>query len=142
MSDVLTTETFEFVLSNELKRAVRSQNFITLVLMEPNAGDRAAAVREIAGLVSRELRETDLLATDEQTVSLVLLDADIQSSARVIERVMSRLEHYQFTAPVDIEVGAACCPTHGADVETLRRFASKARTTMGGRDAHGTAHAQ
>ena len=90
MSDVLTTETFEFVLTNELKRAVRSQNFITLVLMEPNAGDRAAAVREIAGLVSRELRETDLLATDEETVSLVLLDADIQSSARVIERVMSR----------------------------------------------------
>jgi GGDEF domain-containing protein len=142
VSDVLTTETFEFVLTNELKRAVRSQNFITLVVMEPEAGDRAAAVREIARLVSRELRETDLLATDERAVWLVLLDADIQSSARVIERVMSRLEHYQFTAPVDIQVGAACCPTHGADLETLKRVAREARTGLPRRDARGNAHAQ
>ena len=142
MSDVLTTETFDFVLTNELKRAVRSQNFVTLVLMEPNAGERPGAVREIAGLVSRELRETDLLATDERTVSLVLLDADLQSAARVIERVMARLEHYQFSTPVDIQVGAACCPTHGADVETLKRFAMEARAGVPRRDSRGNAHAQ
>ena len=142
MSDVLTTETFDFVLTNELKRAVRSQNFVTLVLMEPNAGERPGAVREIAGLVSRELRETDLLATDERTVSLVLLDADLQSSARVIERVMARLEHYQFSTPVDIQVGAACCPTHGADVETLKRVATEARAGVPRRDSRGNAHAQ
>jgi hypothetical protein len=143
VSDVLTTETFEFVLTNELKRAVRSQNFITLVLLEPRADEAAAAVREIAGLVSRELRETDLLATDERAVWMVLLDADVQSSGRVIERVMSRLEHYQFTAPVDIQVGAACCPTHGADLETLKRVAREARTGLPRRDARGgNAHAQ
>ena len=32
---VLTPETFDFVLTNELKRALRSQNFVTLVLIEP-----------------------------------------------------------------------------------------------------------
>jgi len=48
VSDAASTETFEFGLTNELKRAVRSQNFITLVLMEPEAGDRAAAVREMS----------------------------------------------------------------------------------------------
>lgn len=142
MSEVLSQETFDFVFTNELKRAARSQNFVTLVLMEPRAADRLDAVREISGVLTNELRETDLLATDDAAVWMVLLDTDLQNAARVIERVMGRLEHYQFTAPVDIEVGAACCPTHGADVETLRRFASKARTTMGGRDAHGTAHAQ
>jgi hypothetical protein len=56
---------------------------------------------------------------------MVLLDTDLQNSNRVIERVMARLEHYQFTTPVEIEVGAACCPTHGADLDTLRRVASK-----------------
>jgi hypothetical protein len=142
VSDVLTAETFDFVLTNELKRAVRSQNFVTLVLMAPNAGERPGAVREIAGLVSRELRETDLLATDERTVSLVLLDADLQSSARVIERVMARLEHYQFSTPVDIQVGAACCPTHGADVETLKRVAMESRAGVLRRDPRGNAHAQ
>ena len=123
--NVLSTETFDFVLSNELKRAQRSQNFVTLVLMEPRAGAPAGAVAEIARLVSRELRETDMLATDSTKVSMVLLDSDVQNSNRVIERVMARLEHYQFTTPVEIAVGAACCPTHGADLDTLRRVASK-----------------
>ena len=142
MSDVLTPETFDFVLTNELKRAARSQNFVTLVRLEPRAADCAGAVRETATLVSHELRETDLLATDETIVWMVLLDTDLQNSSRVIDRVMGRLEHYQFTAPVDIEVGAACCPTHGADVETLRRVASEARQALRRPDAHGTAHAQ
>ena len=125
--NVLTTETFDFALTNELKRAQRSQNFVTLVQMEPRTGETAAAVHEIMRLVSRELRETDMLAADATTVSLVLIDADLQNSARVIERVMARLEHYQFTTPVAIGIGAACCPTHGADVDTLKRVASEAR---------------
>ena len=130
VSDVLNPETFDFVLTNELKRAARSQNFVTLVLMEPRSADSAEAVREIAGVVSHELRETDLLATDDTAVWMVLLDTDVLNSSRVINRVTGRLEHYQFTAPVNIEVGAACCPTDGADVATLRRVASEARTAL------------
>jgi len=139
---VLNQQTFEFVLANELKRAARSQNYVTLVLLEPRAGDRTSAVNEIASLVSRELRETDLLATDETLVSMVLLDADVHNATQVIERVMSRLEHYQFTAPVEIEVGAACCPTHGADAETLKRVAAAARTGLAPRGSRGSAQAQ
>ena len=142
MSDVLTPETFDFVLTNELKRAARSQNFVTLVLMQPRAEERAEAVRETAGLVSHELRETDLLALDEAGVWMVLLDTDLQNSSRVIDRVMGRLQHYQFTAPVDIAVGAACCPTHGADVATLRRVAVEARQPFRRPGAQGTAQAQ
>ena len=142
MSDVLSPETFDFVLANELKRAARSQNFVTLVLMEPRVGDREHSVPEIATLVSRELRETDLLAVEGPLVSMVLLDTDLHNSNRVIERLMSRLEHYQFTAPVDIAVGAACCPTDGADIETLRRVASATRKTLNPRESRGTAQAQ
>ena len=139
---VLTHETFEFVLANELKRAVRSQNFVTLVMIQPRSGERANAVDEIARLVNPELRETDLLAVDQETVWMVLLDADLQNSTRVIDRVMSRLEHYQFTVPLDIDVGAACCPTHGADAGTLKCAAIAARTRLARRPSHGTAHAQ
>jgi hypothetical protein len=142
VSDVLTPETFDFVLANELKRAARSQNFVTLVLMQPRADGRAEAVRETAGLVSHELRETDLLAADDASVWMVLLDTDLQNSARVIDRLMGRLEHYQFTAPIDIEVGAACCPTHGADVATLRRVASEGRKAFRRPGTKGTAQAQ
>jgi len=142
LKNVLNTETFDFVLTNELKRALRSQNFVTLVLMEPRGSETADAVQEIAGLVSRELRETDLLGIDATTVSMVLLDADLQNSTRVMERVMTRLQHYQFTSPVDVEVGVACCPTHGADVATLKRAAAAAQTGLARQDPRGTAHAQ
>lgn len=130
---VLTPEAFEFVLTNELKRAVRSQNFLTLVLMEPalkgeskdRSGTRDEAVREVARLVSRDVRETDLLShTGRGQLSLVLLDADLENSIRVIDRLMSRLDHYEFARPLTFEVGAACCPTHGADAASLRRVAA------------------
>jgi GGDEF domain-containing protein len=139
---VLNPETFEFILANELKRAVRSQNFVTLVMIQPRAGDHADAVGEIAQLVNPELRETDLLAVDQEAVWMVLLDADLQNSTHVIERVTSRLEHYRFTVPLDIDVGAACCPTHGADAGSLKRAAAAARGRLARRSSHGTAHAQ
>ena len=130
-SKLLTPGAFEFVLESELKRAVRSQNFLTLVVVEPRPiggetgeRERSQAVHQIARLVSRDVRETDLLSeTAAGRLSLVLLDADLQSSIRVIDRLMSRLEHYEFPRPLAIDVGAACCPTHGADADSLRRAA-------------------
>lgn len=129
---VLTPEAFEFVLNNELKRAVRSQNFVTLVVVEPavsggpadDDGERDQAVREVARLVSRDVRETDLLSrTAHGQLSVVLLDADLDSSLRVIDRLMARLDHYGFPRPLTFEIGAACCPTHGVDAPSLRRVA-------------------
>jgi hypothetical protein len=128
---VLTPEAFQFVLTNELKRAVRSQNFVTLVIVEPapqgrtGPDERDEAAREVARLISRDVRETDLLShTRPGELSLVLLDADLPSSIGVIDRLMTRLDHYQFAPPLTFEVGAACCPTHGTDVESLRRAAA------------------
>jgi len=129
---VLTPEAFEFVLSNELKRAVRSQNYLTLVVVEPTPrggagdteGDRERAMSDVAKLVSREVRETDLISrTDRGQLSVVLLDADLPNSMRVIDRLLARLDDYEFPRPLTFEVGAACCPTHGADLESLKRGA-------------------
>lgn len=144
---VLTPEAFDFVLNNELKRAVRSQNFLTLLVVEPTPSlpDQAAPpeiVRDIARLVSREVRETDLLSqTPEGHLSVVLLDADLHNSMRVVDRLVSRLAHYEFPTPVAIEVGAACCPTHGADAETLRR-AAVARPVHPRREDRGASNVQ
>jgi hypothetical protein len=126
---VLTPEAFDFVLNNELKRAVRSQNFLTLLLVEPTTRQpeqvpQAEIAREVARLVSREVRETDLLSqTPDGQLSVVLLDSDQNNSMQVVDRLVSRFEHYTFPTPVAIEVGAATCPTHGADAESLRRVA-------------------
>lgn len=129
---VLTPEAFEFVLTNELKRAVRSQNFITLVVVAPalegvpdgGSGEHEKAVREVTRLISRDVRETDLLShTSHGQLSVVLLDADLDNSIRVIDRLMARLDNYDFDRPLTFEIGAACCPTHGADANSLRRAA-------------------
>jgi hypothetical protein len=123
VTNVLPIETFDSVLTTELKRALRSQSFLTLVVLQPQGGESAAAPPAIASLVGPELRETDMLAADETTVSMVLLDSDLQDATSAIARIMERLQHYQFSHPVEIQVGAACCPTHGSDCDTLKRVA-------------------
>jgi GGDEF domain-containing protein len=130
-SRLLTPTAFEFVLDGELKRAVRSQNFLTLVVLETKReweGLMVTAddgmVDEVAELVGREVRDTDLLGkTDKGTLSLVLLDADFDSSARVIDRLVSRIDSYDFPTPLRISVGAACYPTHAVDSDSLKRQA-------------------
>jgi hypothetical protein len=130
-SRLLTPGAFEFVLDSELKRAVRSQNFLTLVLVEASReweGMMVTAddgtVHEVANLIGREVRDTDLLGhTGRGTLALVLLDADFEHSARVIDRLVSRIENYKFPTALRIAVGAACYPTHAVDAETLKRQA-------------------
>jgi GGDEF domain-containing protein len=131
-SRMLTPAAFEFVLDSELKRAVRSQNYLTLVVFEAKrewqgmmvtADD--ATVDEVAQLVLREVRDTDLMGkTDKGMLSLALLDADFDSSARVIDRLVSRIDSYDFPTPLRISVGAACYPTHAVDSDSLKRQAA------------------
>ena len=138
---LLSPEAFDFVLENELKRAVRSQNYLTLLVLEPTARDAsfepASFAAHLARVVGREVRETDLLSrTPEGRLSVVLLDADLENSMRVVERLESRFEHYRFPAPTTVSIGAACCPTHGADSESLRRAAA-VRRVQSARESRG-----
>lgn len=130
-SRLLTPGAFEFVLESELKRAVRSQNFLTLVTVEASREWEGMMVtaddgtlQEVALLIGREVRDTDFLGhTDKGTVALVLLDADFENSLRVIDRVVSRIENYEFQNAIRIAVGAACYPTHAVDAASLKRQA-------------------
>jgi GGDEF domain-containing protein len=80
---------------------------------------------ELGAIVGREVRDTDLLAQAERgALWLVLLDADEDGSRRVMERVVNRIDSYRFPTPVSIVMGAACCPTHAVDAETLKREAA------------------
>jgi GGDEF domain-containing protein len=130
-SRVLTPDAFQFVLESELKRAVRSQTFLTLVVVEAKrewdevsvtADD--GTVRELAEMVSHEVRDTDLVSqTGTGRLSLALLDADFDNSRAVIDRLVGRFDSYDFGAPLSIAVGAACYPTHAVDADSLRREA-------------------
>jgi hypothetical protein len=130
-SKLLTPGAFEFVLDTELKRAVRSQNFLTLVVVEAarewegmmvSADD--GTVYQVAQIIGKEVRDTDLIGhTDKGVLALVLLDADFEHSTRVIDRLVSRIENYEFPTALRIAVGAACYPTHAVDASSLKRQA-------------------
>jgi len=128
---VLTPHAFEFVLDSELKRAVRSQNFLTLVVVEASREWEGMTVtaddgtlQEVAQIIGKEVRDTDLIGhTEKGTLSLVLIDADFEHSSRVINRLVSRIEHYEFPTALRLAVGAACYPTHAVDAESLKRQA-------------------
>jgi GGDEF domain-containing protein len=127
-SRVLSPEVFDFVLTNELKRAIRSQNFLTLLVVEPvprhEHVERKELARELAHVISRVVRETDILSPGaDGRLSVVLLDADFRHSMLVVERLMARVEHYEFSTPAAVSIGVASCPTHGADLESLRAAA-------------------
>ncbi len=130
-SKLLTPGAFEFVLDSELKRAVRSQNYLTLVTVEASREWEGMTVtaddgtlQEVAQLIGREVRDTDLMGhTDRGTLALVLLDADFEHSERVINRLVSRIENYEFSSQMRIAVGAACYPTHAVDADSLKRQA-------------------
>ena len=130
-SKLLTPGAFEFVLDSELKRAVRSQNYLTLVTVEASREWEGMTVtaddgtlHEVAQLIVREVRDTDLIGhTDRGTLALVLLDADYEHSERVINRLVSRIENYEFPTQMRIAVGAACYPTHAVDADSLKRQA-------------------
>ena len=130
-SKLLTPGAFEFVLDSELKRAVRSQNYLTLVVLEARReweGMMVTAddgtVQEVAEVIGREVRDTDLLGKSEKgSLSLVLLDADFENSTRVIDRLVARIENYEFPTALRIAVGAACYPTHAVDADSLKRQA-------------------
>jgi hypothetical protein len=128
---LLKPHAFDFVLEGELKRAVRSQNFLTLVTLEANREWEGMSVtadegtiEEVAEIIRHEVRDTDVLGyTSNGLLSLVLLDANYENSTKVIDRLIQRMEHYDFPTPLRVAVGAACYPTHAVDAESLKRQA-------------------
>jgi hypothetical protein len=127
-SRLLTPQVFEFVLDGELRRAVRAQNYLTLVVLEASrewdgmtmSADEGT-VEEVAHIVEHEVRDTDVLGlTQHGTLSVMLLDADYENSAKVIDRLVQRIDSYDFPTPLRISLGAACYPTHAVDADALK----------------------
>ena len=130
-SALLTPGAFAVVLNDELKRAARAQNYLTLITLEASRDWQGKAVpvdrgivQEVAQIISREIRDTDVIGhTDEGVLQIVLLDADVEHSKWVINRVLSIMADHELPATLRITVGAACCPTNAVDAASLKREA-------------------
>jgi hypothetical protein len=56
-------------------------------------------------------------------LALVLLDADYDNSTKVIDRLVQRIDSYDFPTPLRVSMGAACYPTHAVDSDSLKQQA-------------------
>jgi GGDEF domain-containing protein len=128
---VLTKDTFAFELDVELRRAVRTRNHLTLIVVEADreaAGATAAvddtALQTIVESFARAVRDTDLMGyLEHAALGLVLLDADFERSTQVIDRLIARLDTSQLDTAVRIAIGAACYPSDGVDAGSLEHGA-------------------
>jgi GGDEF domain-containing protein len=83
-----------------------------------------AVLREVAKTIGDGLRTTDLLGrADEGALAILLIDCGFEQSGRVVDRLLSRIENYNFSKPLRIIVGAAGFPEHATDAASLKRQA-------------------
>jgi GGDEF domain-containing protein len=128
---LLRPEEFRFVLDSELKQSIRTQSYMTLVLVAARCGSDDTSVvadqwtlNKIALVLGRTIRDTDFLGRlDNGLLGVVLWNADYDRSKTVIDRLIASVESYDFRTALSIAVGAACCPTHAVDLDSLKRQA-------------------
>jgi GGDEF domain-containing protein len=129
---VMTRRAFEFVLGLELERALRSQEFLTFVSVKTvrewqgvtfNADD--GTLHEIGGLMCGVVRGSDFVGRcGAGTLAVVLVRSCFEHSSRVIDRLVERIEQYQFVSDIRVAIGAACYPVHAVDLVSLERTAA------------------
>ncbi|MGE3178572.1 MAG: diguanylate cyclase [Vicinamibacterales bacterium] len=130
-SRVFTPETFAYVMDSELKRALRSRSYLTLVVLDVNREWEGmvmaiddGTLQELAMVVAKDVRDTDVIGrTEGSALGLLLLDAEFEQARRVVDRVVARLEDYRFPVALRVAVGAAGYPQHGTDAASLTREA-------------------
>ncbi|HET8760602.1 MAG TPA: GGDEF domain-containing protein [Nitrospiria bacterium] len=119
--------TYQQALQMETCRSIRYAHFFSVCHIGIDQDDLTTEVPfcSVATIVRETIRETDLIGlTNGQTISILLLHADIQSAYQIAERIRSRIALQTFVnerhpLKVTASIGGACFPTHGNDAQTL-----------------------
>ncbi len=123
----LDPEIYQYFLEMETGRSIRYSHFFSLchVGIDQNGSNHHAMVRAVADILRETLRDTDLIGlTDDRTISILLLNTEIQGAYLIAERLRNRVTEQTFFdeyLPIRLtaSIGGACFPTHGSDTTTL-----------------------
>ncbi|MDY6844205.1 MAG: diguanylate cyclase [Thermodesulfobacteriota bacterium] len=120
---------FQISLDREVKRSERHGGVFTLALIDLDSfasynkrygsvqGD--CVLREIAGLVVKNIRQVDLAARySGNVIALILLRSDIQSALIAVERIRKAIEK-MFSGDPTVSVGLASYPTDATQKSSL-----------------------
>lgn len=128
------SDVFSRLLELELKRGLRYQNFLSLLVIEPaptalnSSAQDGQFLEKMISLLRLRIRETDLIGTSARnTIAVVLLYSDKQNASKVASRLSSwMLGYFGFSGAdprASIGLGLACFPTHATDSQCLFDFA-------------------
>jgi len=116
---------FDRLADLELKRGLRYQSFVALLLIKPYA-DEGAPIQEIAirlaELIQKQIRDTDLVGNyDANVLSILLLNSDNTIAQNVARRLSALMSQY-FGAvfnQIQFNIGGACFPLNATDLRSL-----------------------
>jgi hypothetical protein len=125
---ILSKDLFLYLLDYEVKRALRYQNFISILLMRlvPYSRDNdgtgfKACQQTLVNMLTQEMRETDILGFIEENRLVALLPyADATSGAQARSRFESTLKYYDFESwGYEVMVQQFCFPRNGTNTTDL-----------------------
>ena len=121
-------EVFSALLEIELKRSLRYQNYLALLLVETQLGlprgEPKNSGSKMTALVRSVIRETDLVGALEQNLlTVLLLNSDNRTASLVANRLSNWVSQCLGTGS-RLSIGGACFPTHATDLQGLYQSAS------------------
>lgn len=128
-TDLLEESFFNYLVQLEILRAIRYQNYVTLLLMEPDQDVHdAAKLKEVGNVLKQELRTTDIIGRlNSIQFGAILVHADVKSACIASERLKNRIQEYFYRQDhgLTISVGGACCPDDSTDSMSLCTIAQR-----------------
>ncbi len=129
---VLNKDFFLYLVDHEVKRALRYQNFVSLLLMKlvPSSKDRGGRDLEVCHQTLRqvlitEMRETDILGSlGNDGLAALLPYADVSAVNLVKARFEKTLNYYDFKdRGYDVMIRQFCYPRNGTSTPELLKKA-------------------
>lgn len=123
-TDDFVPDLFSFFIEWKVKRSIRYQQFITLLIAEPDRRLQALETPETFMILLRKnIRGTDLIAQiGDGEFAILLLESDLDVAYAVASRIMEYISSYMFDREevqyLTVSIGAACFPTTSASLKT------------------------
>jgi len=129
-TNVIVEETFfSYLTQLEVLRAIRYQNYVTVLLMEPDQElEDRVELKNMAKIFKEEIRTTDVIGRiNHVRFGVILLHADQNHAFIPSERIRNRIkEHFLVNNHgITISIGGACFPNNSTDDKTLVSLAEK-----------------
>lgn len=119
---------FNFLVNMEIARAIRYQNYTTLLFIEPDqqVEDRTK-FDAFTRILKEEVRTTDVVGVvNENRCGVILHNTDLKNALVPCKRIRDRMKNYNFTPDdghITISIGVSCCPTDSNDFTSLTSMA-------------------